>query len=81
MALNKKHSPRLEALILQAAADVKRITPHIGAPEQPAPESEYAEIERDRQELEQVWDEVDRKRGGAAAGEPAAQAVNDDRGE
>jgi hypothetical protein len=68
-------------LILQAAADVKRINPHIGEPERPAPESDYAEIERDRDELERVWDEVDRQRGGPATGEPTSQAVSDDRGE
>jgi hypothetical protein len=81
MALNKKHDPRLEALILQAAADIKRVNPHIGALESPAPDSDYAEIERDREELERVWDEVDLQRGGPVTSESAAQAVSDDRGE
>lgn len=32
MALNKKHDPRLEALILKAAADVLQTNPHLIAP-------------------------------------------------
>lgn len=48
MALNRKHDPRLEALILEAAVDVKRVNPHIGAEQPPLSEAEYAEIERGR---------------------------------
>ena len=81
MALNKKHDPRLETLILQAAVDIKRINPHIGAPQQPVPDSDYLEVERDRQELERIWEELDRERGGPASDEPAAKAVDEDRGE
>lgn len=81
MALKKKHDPRLEALILRAAEDVKRANPHIGAHQQPLSEDEYAEIERGRQELERVWDEMERQRGGTLTDEPGARAVDKDRGE
>lgn len=81
MALNRKHNPQLEALILQAAADIRRANPHIGDSEAPAPEADYAEVERDRDELEHLWDEIDRQRGGPATDEAGAQAVNDGRGE
>lgn len=80
MSLNRKRNPNLETLILQAAEDIKRANPHIGELERSAPDSDYAEIERDRDEIEQVWDEIDRQRGGPPSGEPAAQAVSDDRG-
>lgn len=81
MALNRKHDPRLEALILRAAEDVKRMNPHIGADQQPLSEAEYAEIESGQQELERVWDEMERQRGGPLTDEPAARAVDEDRGE
>ncbi|HKV84403.1 MAG TPA: hypothetical protein VJN88_07595 [Ktedonobacterales bacterium] len=81
MALNKKHDPRLEALILQAAEDVRRVNPHLDAPELPLSEAENAELEHGRQNIERVWDEMDRQRGGALIDELASRAVDDDRGE
>ena len=81
MALNKQRAPRVEALVLQAAADVRQLNPHIGAAQQAASESEYAEVERERQEREQLWDDLERRRGASDADEPAAQAVDADRGE
>lgn len=81
MALNKKRDPRLEALILQAAADVKRVNPHIGAAQQPLADAEYAEVVRGHEELERIWDEMERRRAGPPAEELAAQSVDQDRGE
>lgn len=81
MALNRRHDSRLDALIQQAAEDVKRVNPHIGADQQPLSEAEYAEIEHGRQELEHIWDEIERQRGGPLTEELGAQAVDEDRGE
>lgn len=81
MALNKGHDPHLENLILQAAADVVRMNPHIGTAEQRLPAADYAEIERELEELTHLWDAMERERNGPLEDEPAARAVNDDRGE
>jgi hypothetical protein len=81
MALNKQREPHIEALILRAAADARRLNPHIGAAQQALSEAEYAEIERERLELERAWDDMERQRGGAPTDEPAAQAVDEDRGD
>lgn len=81
MALNKQHAPHMQALILRAATDVRQLNPHIGAVQRTATESEYAEVERERQERERLWDDMDRQRGASDADESAAQAVDADRGE
>lgn len=81
MALNKQRAPQMKALILRAAAEVKRLNPHIGAAQQVAIESEYAEVEHERIQRERLWDEMERQRRTPDAIEPAAQAVDADRGE
>jgi DNA-nicking Smr family endonuclease len=82
MALNKKLNPQREALIRRAAADVRRLNPHIGAAQQPLSEAEYAEIERGRLELERIWDDMERQQDSKPlTDEPAASAVDEDRGE
>lgn len=80
MALNK-HDPRLQALIRQAAEDVQRLNPRIGAAQQPEKESQHIEVEREREALERIWAEMERQRGSPLTDEPAAQAVDEDRGE
>src|SRR5690348_3638779 len=80
MAVEKRRDPGLEALILKAAADVRRHNPQIGEKLPPLSESDHAQIQRDAQELERVWDEMERQRGGPPIGEPAAHAVDEDRG-
>lgn len=80
MALARKHDPHLEAPRLEAAAEVRRGNPLIGAGQQPMAEDEYAADQRERQELERVWDERDRERGGTTDMETGAQAVTEDRG-
>jgi hypothetical protein len=80
MALNK-HDPRLQVLIRQAAEDVRRLNPHIGAAQQPETEAQYTEVKREREELERIWAEMERQRGGPLTDEPAAHAVDEDRGE
>lgn len=81
MALNKLRAPQMKALILRAAAEVRHLNPHIGAAQQVVIESEYAEVERERQQRERLWDEMERQRSAPDANEPAAQAVDADRGE
>lgn len=85
MALNKQRAPQIEALILQAAAEVRRLNPHIGEAEQAATETDYAEVEREREERERLWDDIERQRGDTLpdepGDEPAAHAVDEDRGE
>ena len=81
MAVHKRRDARMEALIAAAAAAIRQLNPQIGAPEEPYPDELYAELQRDARELERLWDEADRQRGGSPAGEPAAAAVDADRGE
>ena len=81
MAMRQRRDARLEALIEQAAEEIKRLNPHIGMPQKPFPDALCTELERDGRELEQVWNELDRQRGGPLEGEPAAEAVDADRGE
>lgn len=81
MAVNQHHDPDLEALIQRAASDVKRVNPQLGAPQLPVTDADFAELERDRRELEHMWDELESQFGGPMTSEPAAHAVDDDRGE
>jgi hypothetical protein len=81
MALKKQHAPHMERLILEAAAEIRRLNPLLYAPQQFPTEAEYAEIEHGREDLERVWDEMERAAGGPLPGEPAAHAVEEDRGE
>ena len=81
MALNKKHTPYLDALIAQAASEVRSLNPHLVDPQQDTLPEVQAEIERERADLEHIWDELARQRGKASGDEPVASAVNEDRGE
>lgn len=81
MAMQKRRDARLEALIARAAEEIKRLNPQIGMPQEPLPAELSAELERDGRELEHLWDELDRQRGGPLNGEPATEAVDTDRGE
>ncbi len=81
MAMRKRRDARLEALIAQAAKEIKQFNPHIGTPQEAPSDAQYAELERDRHELEQVWDELDRQQSQQPEGEPGAEAVDIDRGE
>ena len=83
MAVNQKHDAAREALIAQAAAEVRQFNPHIGEIRQPYPEEEYAELVEDSQRLALVWDEIDQqlKNEGKSPSYTAADAVDEDRGE
>jgi hypothetical protein len=83
MAVNRKHDPAWDALVAQAAAEVRRFNPHIGEIRQPYPDEEYAELVKDSQRLAMVWDEIDRQRQneGKSQSYTAADAVDEDRGE
>lgn len=84
MAANRKHDAAWDALVARAAAEVRRLNPHIGAPPaHPYTDEEYAELAEDARQLAQVWDEMDRQRQKAGKTQPytAADAVDEDRGE
>ncbi|HEX5549157.1 MAG TPA: hypothetical protein VFX24_17255 [Ktedonobacterales bacterium] len=83
MAVNQKHDAAREALIAQAAAEVRRFNPHIGEIRQSYPDEEYAELVEDRRRLALVWDEIDQQRQneGKPQSYTAADAVDEDRGE
>jgi hypothetical protein len=83
MAVNRKHDPAWDALVAQAAAEVRRFNPHIGEIRQPYPDEEYAELVKDSQRLAMVWDEIDRQRQNEGKSQlyTAADAVDEDRGE
>ena len=83
MAANQKHDAAREALIAQAAAEVRKFNPHIGEIRQPYPEEEYAELVEERQRLALVWDDIDRqlKNEGKSQLYTAADAVDEDRGD
>lgn len=81
MALNRKRSPQLAELIQRAAEEVKRLNPHIGEPQRPMSDEEWAEEVRSQEELERIWDEIDRQRGGPDTEETGAKIVIEDRGE
>ncbi len=83
MAVNRKHDAAWDALVAQAAAEIRRLNPHIGAPRHPYTDEEYAELAEDARQLAQVWDEIDRQRQKVGETQPytAADAVDEDRGE
>lgn len=81
MALNQRREPGMEALILQAAAEIKQLNPRIGESLPPYPDEEYAQLLHDAEELERMWNEIDRQQEGPPDGQPAADVVDEDRGE
>ncbi len=81
MALKKNRDPRIELLTRQAAADIQLRNPSLFAPQLPLTEAEYAELEQEQRELERIWDDMERQPYDSATDEPAARAVDEDRGE
>ena len=81
MALNKKHTPYLDALIAQAASEVRSLNPRLVDPQQDTLPEVQEEIDRERVELERIWDELAGQHGKASGDEPGASAVHEDRGE
>ena len=80
MALNKQRDAEMEALILRAAAEIKRLNPHIGEEPQPYTEEELRELEEIDAELERLWNSPEGQRA-QQLGYTAALAVSEDRGE
>lgn len=80
MALNKKQQLDREALIQQAVAEAKQINPHIGKELPPYTEEEYAQLMRDDEELERLWNTPEGQRAREVR-YTTADAVNEDRGE
>ncbi|HEY1391310.1 MAG TPA: hypothetical protein VGF38_22420 [Ktedonobacterales bacterium] len=83
MAVKQKHDSAREALIAQAAAEVRRSNPHIGEIRLPYPDEEYAELVEDSQRLALVWDDIDQQlqRAEKSQSYTAADAVDEDRGD
>lgn len=81
MALNKKRDAEMEELILRAAAEIKRLNPHIGEEPRPYTDEEYTEIMRDAEELDRLWNSPEGQRVFREDETPAADAVDEDRGE
>ncbi len=80
MALNKKRDAEMEALIREAAAELKRLNPRWDEPPQPPTEEEMREIEEIDAELERLWNSPEGHRA-RAQGYSVADAISEDRGE
>lgn len=76
----QRHDRKLEDLIQRAAAEAKRLNPHIGAPSPEFTEEEIAEILRDDEAMEALWNSPEGQRA-QVLGHSAADAVSEDRGE
>jgi hypothetical protein len=81
MAVQKKHDARWDALVAQAAAEVRQANPHIGKERGPYQEDEYAELVEEARQLERIWDEIDQQRGHRPQSYTAADAVDENLGE
>lgn len=83
MAVQPTRDAELEALIRRAAAEIQQLNPLIGKPLTSAGEEEDEDWRRDLREIEAIWAEIANQQGDAAdaQAEPAADAVNLDRGE
>lgn len=80
MAINKKRGAEMEALIREAAAELKRLNPHWDQPTQPLTEAEMRELEEMDAELERLWDSPEGQRA-RALGYSVSDAISEDRGE
>lgn len=80
MALNKKRDAEMEALIREAAAELKRLNPQWDEPSQPFTDEEIRELDEMDAELERLWNSPEGKRA-QALGFSAADAISEDRGE
>ncbi|MBF6590378.1 MAG: hypothetical protein IVW57_07580 [Ktedonobacterales bacterium] len=82
MAVQRKRDPDLEALILQAAAEIRRANPSIGASSAPttdvATEEAVAAIDAVDTALARLWDSSEGEQV-RQIGYSAAQAVDEDR--
>lgn len=81
MATKRRPDDVREALIRKAAADIKKLNPHIGEAQRPTSDDEYVRLCEDATELERVWDEMDRQTDGGAPRYLASDAVDEDRGD
>ncbi len=80
MAVPRQQDPNLEALLRKGAEEITRLNPHIAAPPPAYTDEECAAILRDDEELERLWDSPEGQRA-QMLGYPAADAVDEDRGE
>lgn len=83
MAVQRQRDPNLEALILQAAAEIRRANPSIGASAASTPnaatEDALTEIDAIDAALAQLWESPEGEQV-RQLGYSAAQAVDEDRG-
>jgi hypothetical protein len=80
MAAPWSRDPKREELLRKGAAEITRLNPHIGAPPPAFTDEKCAEIARDDEELETLWNSPEGLRA-QASGYSAADAVDEDRGE
>ncbi len=78
MAVKRQGGDAREALIQKAAAEIRKLNPRIGQPQQPMPEDECARLMQEALELERIWDQIDEQTAGARK-YSASDAVVEDR--
>ncbi|HLJ79971.1 MAG TPA: hypothetical protein VKT52_00710 [Ktedonobacterales bacterium] len=81
MAVSRKSGADWDELVKRAAAEIKRINPHIGIPALPLSDEDYTQVLDDARELERIWNEIDRCRDERMPPYSAADAVDEDRGQ
>ena len=80
MALHKHRDPALEALIQEAAAEMRRLDPEFFAAPTPYTNEEYDDVLRDAKELDELWDTPEGQKV-KQLGFSASDMVDEDRGE
>ncbi|MGH2514184.1 MAG: hypothetical protein ACRDHP_00865 [Ktedonobacterales bacterium] len=80
MALHKHRDPALEALIQQAAAEMRRLDSQLFASPTPYTDEEYTEILREAKELDELWNTPEGQKA-RRLGFSASDMVDEDRGE
>ena len=81
MAVQRRSQDReLEELIVQAAAEVRRLNPHIAAPPQTIDEQTCQQLIDDAAALEALWNTLEGQRA-QQLGYSAGDSISEDRGE
>lgn len=80
MALHKYRDPALEALLQQAATEMRRLDPQLFAAPTPYTDEEYADVLRDAEELDELWNTPEGQKA-KQLGLSASDTIDEDRGE
>jgi hypothetical protein len=80
MAVPWSRDPKREELLRRGVAELLRLNPHLGEPPPAFTDEECAEIARDEEELDALWNSPEGQRA-QASGYSASDAVDEDRGE